>query len=66
MGHSLEISTSIPRSHLECLERQNVCFESGGDVPPDDASRVDIGDERHVREPGPYGDVGDVGNPELS
>src|SRR3546814_9517095 len=61
-----EISASAPGSHVQRLHRQDLGAQRRCDVPTDDASRVDVGDERDVGETAPGRDVGHVADPEPS
>lgn len=64
MRQTGQVVAGVPRGHIQCLHRQDLRSKRGRDVPADDATRVGIGDERDVSEPGPRRDIGHVADPE--
>jgi hypothetical protein len=66
MDQPIEPAARLPRSHIECLHRQNLRFQRRSDIPAHDSARVHVSDERDIGEPRPGGDVGHVAHPELA
>jgi len=64
MSQPGQIPARGERCHVQCLQRQNVCSESRGDVEADDLSGEHVGDERDIGEALPCPDIGDVDDPE--
>lgn len=56
-------SASTPDRHFQRVEGE-VGVQAGGGLPPQDPTRVDVGDERDVHPPGVRLHVGDVRHPQ--
>jgi hypothetical protein len=64
MGEPGQIPRGGERGHVQCLQRQNVRFQGGGDVEADDLASEHIGHERDIGEALPGSNISDVNNPE--
>lgn len=65
MNEPVQAATDVPDGHVEGLHRQDLRRpQRRSDVPPHDAPRIDVSDERDVSEPGPRRHVGHVTHPE--
>ena len=58
-----EAGASVPAGRLQCVEHHLGCHVAG-DAPADDAAGERVGDEAHIGDPGPGGDLGEVRDPQ--